>query len=139
MAIGTVAARELAVLVKLVRALLRKDKKQDAIELVHEHTGCGLNECENFVEHVHLWPGAKAMKVAELWTNSTSVESITNTQDAKAKPAGTSNGAAPKRPSGTGISLAEWYMRFMETHSYSQREELVERCLAAKKTEDEEL
>jgi len=60
MATETVTARELAVLVKPVRALLRKNQKINAIKLALERTGCGLKECMEFVKHVQAWPGGLA-------------------------------------------------------------------------------
>jgi hypothetical protein len=137
MATELVTAREMAELVRPVRALLKQNKKIEAIKLVRERTGCGLKESLEFVQHMQSWPGAKAVKVAELWTSAGVRESISNTPDHKPTPAGTSNGDARERPSGTGMSLAEWYAHYMETHTYSDWEQLVEKCIAAKKTAED--
>jgi len=128
-----VAACEIVELVRPVRALPKQNKKIEAIKLVRERTGYGLKESKDFVDHVHLLPGERAIKVAELWTNA----SVGDTPDHKAEPAGTSNGDARKAASGADMSLAEWYARYMETHTYSEWEQLVEKCLAAKTTEEE--
>ena len=137
MASELVTAREMAVLVKPVRALLKQNKKIEAIKLVRERTGCGLKESLEFVQHVQSWPCAKAVKVAELWTSAGVGESISNTPDHKPTPAGTSNGDARERPSGTDISLADWYAQYMQTHTYWEWEALVEKCIAVEKTEEE--
>jgi hypothetical protein len=137
MATELVTAREMAELVRPVRALLKQNKKIEAIKLVRERTGYGLKESKDFVDHLQLLPGARAIKVAELWTNASVGESIGDTPDHKAELVGTSNGDARKGASGTDMSLAEWYARYMETHTYSEWEQLVEKCLAAKTTEEE--
>jgi len=89
-----VAACEIVELVRPVRALPKQNKKIEAIKLVRERTGYGLKESKDFVDHVHLLPGERAIKVAELWTNA----SVGDTPDHKAEPAGTSNGMPGKRP-----------------------------------------
>jgi ribosomal protein L7/L12 len=76
MATETVTARELAVLVKAVRALLKQNKKIEAIKLVRKRTGCGLKESLGFVQHVQSWPGARAENVAKFWMNVTREESV---------------------------------------------------------------
>jgi|SRR6267378_3839384 len=121
----TVTARELAVLVKPVRALLKQNKKIEAIKLVRKRTGCGLKESLVFVQHVQSWPGARAVKVAQLRTSARIGESISNMPDHNPTPAGTSNGDATEKLTATGTWLAEWYSRYMETHTYSQWEELI--------------
>jgi hypothetical protein len=136
MATEPITARELAALVKPVRALFTKKNKIAAIRLVRERTKCSLNESEEFVQHVESWPGAKAVKVAELWTSAGVGESISNTPDHRPTPAGTSNGDARERPSGTSMSLAEWYARYMQSHTYAEWEQLVERCIAARLTDE---
>ena len=35
------------------------------------------------------------------------------------------------------MSISEWYARYMETHTYSEWEQLVEKCLASKTAEEE--
>jgi hypothetical protein len=135
MATELVTAREMAELVRPVRALLKQNKKTEAIKLVNQRMGYGLKESLEFIRHVQLWPGARAIKVAELWTNASVGETIADTPDDKAEPAGTSNGCPPKTPSDTGISLADSYAQYMKTHTYSDWEQLVEKCLAAKSTE----
>ena len=137
MATELVTAREMAELVRPVRALLKQNKKIEAIKLVRERMGYGLKESKDFVDHLQLLPGARAIKVAELWTNASVGESIGDTPDHKAELVGTSNGDARKGASGTDMSLAEWYARYVETHTYSEWEQLVEKCLAAKTTEEE--
>lgn len=64
-------------------------------------------------------------------------ESISDTPDHKAELVGTSNGDARTGAGGTDMSLAELYARYMETHTYSEWEQLVEKYLAAKTTEEE--
>ena len=137
MATELVAAREMAELVRPVRALLKRNKKIEAVKLVRERTDCGLKESLEFVNHVQALSGLRALKVAEAWTSSYPGQSISNTPDHKAEPPQTSNGAAPETPSDTGTSLADWYARYMETHTYSDWEQLVEKCLAAKSKEEE--
>ena len=46
-------------------------------------------------------------------------------------------GDARKGAGGTDMSLAEFYARYMETHTYLEWEQLVEKCLAAKTAEEE--
>lgn len=130
-------AREMAGLVKPVRALLKQSKKIQAIKLVRERTNSGLKESLEFVNHVQGLPGVRAVKIAELWTEQATAKSITSTPDHKTTLAGPSNDATPEMPSGTGISLVDWYGQYMETHTYSDWERLVEKCLAAKTTEEE--
>jgi hypothetical protein len=137
MATELVTAREMAELVRPVRALLKQNEKIEAIKLVRERTGYGLKESLEFVGHVQAWPGVKALKVAEQWTNASVGESIGDTPDHKAELVGTSNGDARKGAGGTDMSLAEFYARYMETHTYSEWEQLVEKCLAAKTAEEE--
>jgi ribosomal protein L7/L12 len=72
MGTDVINAPELAALVKPVRALLKKNKKMDAIKLVRERTDFGLKDSKEFVEHVQALPGTKTRKVAELWTSTTS-------------------------------------------------------------------
>ena len=71
-----VAVREMAELVRPGRALLKQNKKIEAIKLVRERTGYVLKESKDFVDHLRVWPGARAIKVAELWTNASVGESI---------------------------------------------------------------
>jgi hypothetical protein len=137
MATELVTARETAELVRPVRALLKQNKRIEAVRLVRERMDCGLKESLEFVNHVQALPGVKALKIAELWTSENVGESISDTPDHKAELVGTSNGDARTGAGGTDMSLAELYARYMETHTYSEWEQLVEKCLAAKTTEEE--
>lgn len=130
-------APELAALVKPVRALLKKNKKIDAIKLVRERMDCGLKESKEFVEHVQVLAGMKALKVAELWTSTASPDSNTAAPSHQAEPAGTSTRNTRETTSPNSTSLGGLYAHYMETHTYSDWERLVEKCLAAKSTEEE--
>jgi|SRR5271170_1647807 len=134
MSAESISARELAALVKPVRALLTKNNKIAAIRLVRERTKCGMNESEEFVEHVESRPAARAQDVAELWIGVTSGEAAADAAQCEPQPAATSKVELMKAREMTdakGMSLADWYARYMKTHSYSQWEELTEKCLAA--------
>ena len=137
MASNVVRAPDLGALVKPVRALLRKNRKIDAIKLVRERTDCRLKECKEFVEHVHAWPSTRAKKVADLWINITRDESLANTLPPELKPAATPESESVKRESNDakGISLADWYA-YMETHTYAKWEQLLEKCVAMKQAEE---
>ena len=140
MATEAVTAPELAALVKPVRALLTKNKKIGAIKLVRERTECGLKECKEFVEHVQAWPAARAEKVAELWVGITSGEAAADKAESEPQPAASSmeqSIEAPESADAQGVSLADWYARYMQTHTYAEWEQLVEKCIAAEKTEEE--
>jgi hypothetical protein len=55
----------------------------------------------------------------------------------QAEPAGTSTGRIRETASPKSTSLAGSYAQYMETHTYSDWERLVEKCLAAKSTDEE--
>ena len=56
MGTDVINAPELAALVKPVRALLKQNKKIEAIKLVRERTAYGLKESKEFVDHLQLLP-----------------------------------------------------------------------------------
>ena len=137
MATHVTKAPDLAALVKPVRALLRKNLKINAIKLVRERTDCRLKECKEFVEHVHDWPRKRAEKVAELWISVTRNESVADTLEPELKTAATPESESLKRESNDakGMSLADWYA-YMETHTYAEWEQLLEKCVAMKQAEE---
>jgi hypothetical protein len=138
MATEVVTAPELAALVKPVRALLRKNQKINAIKLARERTGCGLKECKEFVEHVQAWPGVRAEKVAEIWIRVAQDESIANTPEPEPQPSSTPKRKSMKARESTdanSVSLADWYTQYMQIHTYSEWEQLVEKCISTKQAE----
>jgi len=143
----TVTARELAVLVKPVRALLKQNKKIEAIKLVRKRTGCGLKESLVFVQHVQSWPGARAVKVAQLRTSARIGESISNMPDHNPTPAGTSNGDATEKLTGHGhMACRMVFALYGDAHLFTVggvdplcriRTVPIEKCLIAKTTEEQ--
>lgn len=133
MATESVSARELAALVQPVRALLTKHNKIAAIRIVRERTNFGPKEGKEFVEHVESWPAARAQKIADLWVGVASGEVMTDGSESVPKLLATSEERSTGRREPRGhLSLADVYARYMETHTYSDWEQLVEKCLAAK-------
>ena len=113
----------------------------DAIKLVRERTGCGLKESLAFVQHVQSWTGARAVKVAELWVSITSREFIPNTPESRPQPVAVSKRESMETRTSDitkGMSLAEWYSNYMETHTYSEWEQLVEECISARQSEQQD-
>jgi ribosomal protein L7/L12 len=140
MATQSVTARELAALVKPVRALLTKKNKEAAVMLVRKRTKCGLEESKEFVEHVESRPAARAQDVAELWIGVTLGEAAADAAQCEPQPAATSKGELMKAREMTdakGMSLADWYAQYMLTHTYPEWEQFVERCIAVKRAEEE--
>lgn len=137
MSTDVINAPALTALVKPVRALLKKNKKIEAIKLVRERMAWGLKESLDFVNHVEARHGVRAVKVAELWTSTISRELDTAAPSHHAEPAGTSTGNTRETANPNSTSLAELYAHYMEAHTYSDWERLVEKCLAAKSTEEE--
>jgi hypothetical protein len=140
MASESISAHELAALVKPVRALLTKNNKIAAIRLVRERTESGLRESKEFVEHVESWPAARAQMVAELWVRVASGEVLRDGFESVSMPMATPEEQLTGRrepTNGGHLSLADWYAQYMETHTYSDWEQLVKQCLAAKTTEEE--
>ena len=92
---------------------------------------------KEFVDHVQSLPGMKTRKVAELWTSATSRELDPAAQSRQAEPAETLTENARDMASPNSTSIGELYAHYMETHTYSEWERLVEKCLAAKSAEEE--
>jgi len=135
-----VAVRGMAELVRPVRALLKQNKKIEAIKLVRELTDRGLKESKEFVDHVQARPGARALRVAELWIDIASRESIGNKPESEPRPTPTSKEesmSAHESGDTQAVSLADWYAGYMQTHTYAEWEQLLETCLAANKREQE--
>ncbi len=140
MATEVITAPKLAELVKPVRALLTKTKKIHAIKLVRKTTGWGLKKSLEFVQHVQACPGARAQKVAALWIRSKRNESTIDAPEPELQQLVPPNGestTARESADAKGMSLAESYAKYMETHTYSDWEQLVEKCIAAKEAEQQ--
>ena len=138
MSAESISARELAALVKPVRALLTKKNKEAAVMLVRERTKCGLEESKEFVKHVESRPAARAQDVAELWIGVTLGEAAADEMESEPQLAARSiaqSVEAREAVDAKDMSLAEWYARFMQTHSYREWEQLIEKIIALKKTE----
>lgn len=120
-------ARELASLVKPVRALLKKKRKLNAIEFVCQRIPYELKEAKDFVRYVQARPYAKAKNLAELWMNL-SRESLEEAAVHEPEPI--------TMQEETHVSSGDWYTSYLQTHSYADWVHLVEESIALRKAED---
>jgi hypothetical protein len=114
MATESISARELAALVKPVRALLTKKNKEAAVMLVTERTKCGLEESKEFVEHVESRPAARAQDVAEGVTLGEAAADEMESEPQLAARSIAQSVEAREAVDAKDMSLAEWYARFMQ-------------------------
>jgi len=120
--------RELAALVKPVRALLTKKRKLNAIKLVCERIPYGFKEAKDFVDYVQARPHAKAKNLAELWMNLPR-ESVAEAAELEFEPIAMQEEE--------GVSAGDWYTRYMQTHSYADWVQLVKESIVLRQAEDE--
>lgn len=137
MANEEITTSQLAELVRPVRALLKGSQKILAIKLVRERTNYDLKESKDLVDFVAARPGTKSRRVAELWIGRredhlVSFEVQPTEPGTTPIPGSAKNGKSTTRQPKL---LAEWYARYMQAHTYSDWEQLVEECIAITQTE----